>query len=208
VIDLSAIVRRGSLTLDADLAADEGQAVAVMGPNGSGKTTLLRLLAGLEAVDSGYVQLNGRLVDDPAQQVFVRTEERFVGYVPQGRLLFPNLTVFENAAFGCRARGLDTDPADGWLQALGLGGLGNARPSALSGGQAQRVALARALAAQPQLLLLDEPSTALDSESRDQIIEVIRMLDITTVVVTHDLHEARQMADRTFEINGGRLRET
>lgn len=207
MIEISAVIRRGSLTLDIQLDVDEHDTVAVLGPNGSGKTTLLRLIAGLEAADSGYVRLNGELVDAPTESLFVRTELRGVGYVPQGRLLFPNMTVFENAAFGCRARGLDTEPAAMWLEALGLIGLGNVRPSVLSGGQAQRVALARALAAQPRLLLLDEPSTALDTESREQIVEVIRNSNVTTIVVTHDLQEARNLASRTFDINDGRLRE-
>ena len=160
----------GSLHLDVELAAHDGETIAILGPNGAGKSTLLRCLAGLLAVDGGRIELDAELVDDPAADVFVTPDRRPCAVVFQDYLLFANLSALENVAFGLRARGVPKAQARSraaeWLARMGLTDHAAHRPSALSGGQAQRVALARALATEPRLLLLDEPLAALDAGAR------------------------------------------
>src|SRR5437879_2582258 len=152
---------RGSLVLDLEVAAHEGEVVAVLGPNGAGKTSLLRALAGLLPLTEGRITLDGMVLEDPGATIFVPPEQRRVGMVFQDYLLFPHLSVLENVAFGLRSRGTGRKTADGrardWLERLDLAAYATARPDSLSGGQRQRVALARALATDPRLLLLDQP---------------------------------------------------
>ncbi len=202
---------RGSLTLAVDLAAPGGTLVAVLGPNGSGKTTLLRCLAGLRAIRSGCVEIDGTVVDDPGRGVFTPPERRSVGFVFQEPLLFPHLSVLDNVAFGLRRRGTRTGDARrqaaAWLGQLGIGGLATSRARELSGGQAQRVALARALAPEPRLLLLDEPFSSLDAAARLEMRRALRgALDGytgATVLVTHDPVEALSLADQVVILEGG-----
>ncbi len=202
---------RGSLELDVEVAADEGEVVAVLGPNGAGKTSLLRALAGLLPLTEGRITLDGTVLEDPGTKIFVPPERRRVGMVFQDYLLFPHLSVLENVAFGLRSRGVPaaTIRARGWLERVGLTDLADVRPAALSGGQAQRVALARALATDPRLLLLDEPLSALDVTTRAGTRRDLRRHLATVsgirLVVTHDPLEAMALADRLMVIEGGRL---
>ena len=156
----------GTLDLEVNVAATEGETVAVLGPNGAGKSTVLRALAGLLRIDRGSIVIDGVTVDDPSAHEYVVPERRSVGVVFQDYLLFEHLSVRENVAFGLRSRGTSRSVArqraDEWLARVGLDGHGSDKPRQLSGGQAQRVALARALAPEPRLLLLDEPLAALD----------------------------------------------
>ncbi|MGH8885789.1 MAG: sulfate/molybdate ABC transporter ATP-binding protein [Egibacteraceae bacterium] len=206
-------LRLGALTLDATLRVDAGEVVAVLGPNGAGKTTLLRALAGLVPLDSGRVVLDGQVLEDPAQGARRAPEERSVGVVFQDHLLFPHLSARENVAFGLRSRGAPRAAArraaDRWLDRVDLAGVGVRKPAALSGGQAQRVALARALAAEPALLLLDEPLSALDVEARQSVRAALRAhLDGFAgpcVLVTHDPIEAITLADRLVILEAGRV---
>jgi len=208
-LQLECQVRLGALDLDVELAAAPGEVVALLGPNGAGKTTLLRVLAGLQPLDAGRLELDGAVLDDPEGGVFVAPERRPVGFVFQDYLLFPHLSVLENVEFGLRSRGLPRERARDWLQRAGLGRLAAAKPGALSGGQAQRVALARALATEPRLLLLDEPLAALDATSRAELRrELKRHLDTFAgirLVVTHDPVEAAALADRVVVLEGGRV---
>jgi molybdate transport system ATP-binding protein len=186
---------------------------ALLGPNGAGKTTVLRALAGLVRLDAGRVVLDGRVIEEPGQRVRVAVERRPIGMVFQDYLLFPHLSVAENVAFGLRARGVGRAEARraalGWLDRLGLPGVGDARPRTLSGGQQQRVALARALATDPRLLLLDEPLAALDvsirAEVRRDLRRHLREFAGVNLLVTHDPLEAIALADRLIVIEGGRI---
>ena len=202
---------RGSLALDLEVAAEEGEVVAVLGPNGAGKTSLLRALAGLLPLTHGRITLDGTVLEDPAKKIFVPAEQRRVGMVFQDYLLFPHLSVLENVAFGLRCQGVPaaTARARGWLERVGLVDLAEVRPAALSGGQAQRVALARALATDPRLLLLDEPLSALDVTSRAEMRRDLRrhLASVSGIrlLVTHDPLEAMAIADRLMVIEGGRL---
>jgi molybdate transport system ATP-binding protein len=203
----------GHLDLDVEIEIEPGQVMALLGPNGAGKTTVLRALAGLLPLDAGRVVLDGQLLDDPVLGVRVSTEHRPVGMVFQNYLLFPHLSALENVAFGLQARGQGRGHARkvaaGWLDRLGLAGLGSARPGALSGGQQQRVALARALATNPRLLLLDEPLAALDVSTRAEVRRDLRrhLRDFPGVnlLVTHDPLEAMALADRLAVIEEGRI---
>ncbi len=168
--ELDVVVRRGSFTLEVAAEVAPGEVLGVLGPNGAGKTTLLRALAGLTAVSEGSIRLGDLVLDDAATGTFVPAEQRPVGLVFQNYRLFPHLSVRDNVAFSARSRGTNRRQArqyaDRYLQQLDLTALASHKPDQLSGGQAQRVALARALAADPGLLLLDEPLAALDARTR------------------------------------------
>lgn len=206
-------LRLGALHLDVRTEVARGEVVAVLGPNGAGKTTLLRALAGLLAVERGRVTLAGEVLEDPAAGVRVPPQQRRAGVVFQQHLLFGHLTALDNVAFGLRARGVGRCEARrrarGWLERVGLDDLAGARPAVLSGGQAQRVALARALVTDPALLLLDEPLSALDVETRRSVRrELRRHLDAFTgpvVLVTHEPLEAITLADRLVIVEHGRV---
>ncbi len=206
------VSRSDRFTLDIDFDVERGQTTGLLGPNGAGKSTALRTLAGLLALSSGRIELDGELLDDAAQ-TFVPAERRPVGVVFQNYLLFPHLSALENVAFGLRARGTGRhrarDRAQAWLDRVGLGDYGRSRPGALSGGQAQRVALARALVTEPRLLLLDEPLAALDASTRIEVRAELRrhLADYpgTTVLVTHDPLDAMVLADRLLVLEEGRV---
>jgi molybdate transport system ATP-binding protein len=190
--------------------------VALLGPNGAGKTTLLRAVAGLVPLTSGYVKLDGRMLEEAASGKYVPTESRSIGVVFQDYLLFPHLTVLENVAFGLRSRGKRPREANqaaaGWVDRVGLSAYAQDRPGALSGGQRQRVALARALAPEPRLLLLDEPLAALDvttrAEVRRELKRHLASFPGLRLVVTHDPLEAATLADRLVVMENGRLVQT
>jgi molybdate transport system ATP-binding protein len=210
---VEAAVRRGEFTLTLDLTVPPGQVLGVLGPNGSGKTTLLRVLAGLAPVAAGRITLGGTVLDDAAAGTFTQAAQRPVGYVFQDYRLFPHLTVTENVAFAPRARGrgraAGRAAAHEWLARLGIADLGGRKPAQLSGGQAQRVALARALAGQPELLLLDEPMSALDARTRLEVQAELRqhLADFPgpCLLVTHDPLEALVLADRLLVLEDGKV---
>jgi sulfate transport system ATP-binding protein len=191
------------------LEVPPGKLVALLGPSGSGKTTLLRVIAGLEAPDSGHVLYEN---DDVTKRA---AKERNVGFVFQHYALFGHMTIFENIAFGLRVRKWKneavTERVTELLRLIQLEGLEKRLPSQLSGGQRQRVALARALAASPQMLLLDEPFGALDAKVRADLRKWIRNLHdeihMTSVFVTHDQEEAFEVADHVVVMNKGRIEQ-
>jgi len=206
-------LRLGALDLDVELHAEAGEVVALLGPNGAGKSTVLRCLAGLAPVDSGRISIDGVVVDDPADDVFVEPEDRPTGFVFQDYVLFDHLSVLENVAYGVRARGAGRgrarQSANEWLERFDLADHARRRPGALSGGEAQRVALARALATNPRLLLLDEPLAALDAGTRATVRRDLRRhletFDGMRVVVTHDPVDAHALADRVVVLETGRV---
>ncbi|WP_148612189.1 sulfate/molybdate ABC transporter ATP-binding protein [Nocardioides rubriscoriae] len=192
----------------------DGETVALLGPNGAGKSTVLSVVAGLLCPTSGHVELAGRTLYDAAARVDLAPHRRRVALLAQEPLLFPHLTVLDNVAFGPRSAGASRAGAraraQGWLDEVGVGDLGGRRPAQLSGGQAQRAAVARALAAEPDLLLLDEPMAALDVAVTPALRQTLRrvLADRTCVVVTHDALDALLLADRVLVVEGGRVVET
>jgi molybdate transport system ATP-binding protein len=185
--------------------------VALVGPSGSGKTLTLQCLAGLAAPDDGRVVVGERTLFDAKAGVDVPSRRRRLGYVFQGYALFPHLTARENIAFGLRGQATQSiaERVGRITEWLGLDGLGDKRPRELSGGQQQRVALGRALAVDPDLLLLDEPLSALDAPLRRQLrgdlTRIVREWGKPTVLVTHDLSEAYQLCDRIVVYDHGRV---
>jgi len=214
-MSLQADVRltRGLLHLGVELTVKPGQIVAVLGPNGSGKTTLLHTLAGLIRLQHGQIRVAGSVWDSPAENVWMAPEQRRTGLVVADHLLFPHLSVIDNVGFGPRSRGVPKAAARARarveLDALGLGDRFEVRPRELSSGQAQRVALARALATDPDLLLLDEPLSALDpttrAHTRADLDVRLRAFSGITILVTHDPLDALSLADRLVFIEAGSL---
>lgn len=205
-------VRLHARDLDVALHVADGETVALLGPNGAGKSTTLDLLCGLLEPDEGRVELDGRLL--AGDGAWVPPHERRVALLAQEPLLLPHLSARQNVAFGPRSQGVGrreaSDRAQGLLDALGVGDLAGRRPAALSGGQAQRVAVARALAAEPRLLLLDEPLAALDVTAAPQVRGLLRevLTGRTAVVVTHDPLDALALADRVVVLESGRVVES
>jgi len=203
----------GRFVLDARFDCAPGETIALVGSNGSGKSTALNALAGLLGMSSGSLSMDGTPLDRPADRVWVPPERRHTGMMFQDFLLFPHLTVRDNVAYGLRRNGTERGDAertaDSWLERFGVGDLAGAHPDSLSGGQAQRVALARALAREPRLLLLDEPLSALDSETRLEVrCEIHRHLqhfDGYTVLVAHDVVDIMVLADRVVVLDDGRV---
>jgi sulfate transport system ATP-binding protein len=192
-----------------NLEVARGSLVALLGPSGSGKTTLLRIIAGLESADQGSVLLH----DEDAERLDVR--QRNIGFVFQHYALFRHMTVAQNIGFSLKMRHRPkkerNERVQELLKLIQLESLANRYPAQLSGGQRQRVALARALAAQPRVLLLDEPFGALDAKVRKELRDWLRRLHdeipITSVFVTHDQEEALELADRVAVMSNGHIEQ-
>jgi molybdate transport system ATP-binding protein len=194
--------------LDASLRIGfaESPVTVLFGPSGAGKTTLLRVLAGLEQADSGEIRFRGQVWYDSARGIRLAPQERRASFLSQDYALFPHLTVARNVGYAARR-----EKRRELLEAFGLAELAARYPRAISGGQQQRVALARALAAEPALLLLDEPLSALDAATRGRMRhELRRMLvegGVPSIVVTHDRVEAVALGDRMAVMVDGRIRQ-
>lgn len=190
---------------DFNLSVESGEFVSFLGPSGCGKTTTLRMIAGFEQPTSGRIMLNG------ADITYARPNQRNVGMVFQSYALFPNMTVAQNVGFGLKLKKVDKtairSKVEELLGLIHMDDKGQNYPHELSGGQQQRVALARALAISPQVLLLDEPLSALDAKIRDELRNEIkriqRQLSITTIYVTHDQEEAMALSDRVVVMSKG-----
>ncbi len=195
---------------DLSLQVNKGEFLSLLGPSGCGKTTLLRLIAGLDAPDSGTIAIGEQIVAGPA---WIDAEKRGVGIVFQDYALFPHMTVFENVAFGLR--GLNREDrfkkVNAMLDLVGISEKMKRYPHELSGGQQQRVALARALAPAPRVMLLDEPFSNLDADLRFEIgtetKKILKATGTTTILVTHDQEEAFSLSDRVGVLNQGRLEQ-
>jgi molybdate transport system ATP-binding protein len=214
-LQVRAVVENRGLELEFGLAA--GEVLAVLGPNGAGKSTTLHAIAGLVGLDAGRIQVGDRVLTDTAAGVQVPTHARRVGLLLQDSLLFPHLSVVANVAFGSRGgsrlgRRAAYETARHWLAEVDATDLADRRPRQLSGGQAQRVALARALAADPEVLLLDEPLAGLDVGVAASMRKVLRRVltrdGRCAVLITHDLLDVLTLADRVVVVEGGRIAES
>lgn len=184
------------------------QFLAISGPSGGGKTTLLRILAGLARPDRGFLQVGDRVWMDTDKRLFLPPQKRDVGMVFQDYALFPNMTVGKNLHY---ALGRSDNPQviDELIETMELEQLTDEFPRTLSGGQQQRVALARALVRRPNLLLLDEPLSALDTDLRQRlqnyILRVHHQFGLTTILVSHDYSEINKMADQVWRLENGQV---
>ncbi|SPJ35150.1 ABC transporter ATP-binding protein [Kushneria phyllosphaerae] len=194
---------------DIDLSIDDGEMIVVVGPSGCGKSTLLRMVAGLEAISSGELVIDGECVNDQ------EPAERDIAMVFQNYALYPHMSVFDNLAYSLKNRGTPkaeiAQRVEATAQLLDIGALLERKPRQLSGGQRQRVAMGRAVIRKPRVFLFDEPLSNLDASLRVQMRQEIRALqqrlNITSLYVTHDQTEAMTMADRLVVMNAGRVEQ-
>ena len=200
---------------DVSFTVAEAQCYALLGPSGCGKTTILRCVAGLEQAEQGTIAIGGRVVSDPATNVFTPVHERSIGMVFQSYAIWPHLDVFDNVAYPLAVGRPRVTRAEierrvmDVLTLVGMQAMARRPATRLSGGQQQRVALARAIVRRPSLLLLDEPLSNLDARLRDamrrELATLIRQIGITALFVTHDQVEALSLADRVAVMDQGRI---
>jgi molybdate transport system ATP-binding protein len=211
VLRVEASTRLGALDLDVGLTVGAGECVALAGPSGAGKTSILRVAAGLLRPARGVVEADGETWLDTERGIDVPPDRRRCGYVFQDYALFPHLSAWQNVAYPLRgvSRRERRARATELLERFGLAGHADARPQTLSGGERQRVALARMLARSPEVLLLDEPLSALDARTRAsaarELSAVLNDVRVPALLVTHDFAEAAQLGDRVGVIDGGRI---
>ncbi|MGW6623457.1 sulfate/molybdate ABC transporter ATP-binding protein [Nocardia sp. NPDC055002] len=218
---MSVSARIAGRHLDLRIEAAPGEVLAVLGPNGAGKSSLLQVIAGLLVPDEGHVRLGERTLTDTAEGIALPPHRRGVSLLAQDPLLFPHLSVRDNVAFGPRSRGANRrtsrEIAEYWLSAVDAKEFADRHPGGLSGGQSQRVALARALAVDPDLLLLDEPMSALDVDVAPAMRTLLRRVlrdepgrahPRCAVLVTHDIIDAITLADRLVVLEAGRIVES
>jgi molybdate transport system ATP-binding protein len=208
VLRVEARTRLGALDLDLTVEVAPGECLAVAGPSGAGKTSLLRVAAGLLRPEHGLVEAGGETWLDTRRGLDLPPERRRCGYLFQEYALFPHLSAWQNVAYPLR--GSDRrQRAAALLDRFGMSALADSRPSTLSGGERQRVALARALAREPDVLLLDEPLSALDARTRAGAVRelgaLLRDADVPALLVTHDFAEAAALGDRVAIVDAGRL---
>ena len=211
MLRVEATTALGALRLKVDLEVPAGACLAIAGPSGAGKSSLLRIAAGLLRPTDGRVVNGEEVWLDTARGIDRRPEERRCGYVFQDYALFPHLRAWQQVAYALRDRpraGREQE-ARGWLTRFGLEELADARPATLSGGERQRVALARALARRPDVLLLDEPLSALDTRTRAsasrRLAEVLRDTEVPAILVTHDFAEAALLGDTVAILDDGHV---
>jgi molybdate transport system ATP-binding protein len=198
----------GPMILDISATIGAGTFVSVYGKSGAGKTTLLKILAGISNPDGGLIKVNSELWFHKDKCINTNPQKRNIGFVFQDYALFPNMTVEENLKFVLSNKNEKKTVSD-LVELLGLGGLKLRYPYTLSGGQQQRVAIARALVRKPSLLLLDEPLSSLDHETRyqlqEEIVKLHRHYKLTTLMVSHDLSEIYRLSDQVIELSSGKI---
>ncbi len=199
---------QGEMLLDLNLEIEQGTLVAIYGPSGAGKTSTLKILSGLLQPDSGILSVNDNLWFDTKQKINLKPQQRNVGYLFQDYALFPNMTVLQNLAFALSKK-QDRSILQELIEMMELGELQDRKPATLSGGQKQRVALARALVQRPQILLLDEPLSALDRKIRSKlqnyILSIHRRYNLTTILISHDIGEIHKLADKVIILENGQV---
>ena len=197
----------GALEAHFDLSIHDGEFLTLFGPSGAGKTTLMRMIAGLEKPDSGHIEVNGQVWFDSSARVNLPPQKRRVGFVFQDYSLFPTMTVKENLLFAQEKR--DEQKVNALLELTELDALKHRYPATLSGGQQQRVAFARAILREPDILLLDEPLSALDQVTRnrlqDEILKFHKQFRLSTILVSHDKQEVFKLSDMVTVIDRGRI---
>lgn len=198
----------GLLNLNLDIQIKKGEFATLYGVSGVGKTSTLRMLSGLLKPDKGSITVDGIIWDDVASKKHLKPQDRNIGIVFQDYALFPNMTVRENLEFALQ-KGQSSNIVDELINVIALEQLQDRKPTSLSGGQQQRVALARALVRKPQILLLDEPLSAIDHEMRsklqDYILLVHKKYQLTTIMISHDMGEIIKMSDTLYVLKNGMI---
>ncbi|MFM7258935.1 MAG: ATP-binding cassette domain-containing protein [Acidimicrobiaceae bacterium] len=211
-LEINCQLRRDKFNLEVHLTVAPGAVLAITGENGSGKTSTLDMIAGLLACTTGKISFDDKVYDDSTTNQFVQPEERGVSTVFQGGGLFSHMTVEKNIVFGRGAAFRNTPRFDSAVEQFNLTGLLSRKPSTLSGGQRQRVALARAFLAPSEILLLDEPTTSLDTTSRDEVRSAMKTFFETykgvVVLVSHDADEIAELATSAAQITISRGENT
>lgn len=198
----------GELPLDVSLNVEKGQFVAIYGNSGAGKTTILRILAGLTHAENVYIKVGNEVWDNSQKKYHLSVQKRSIGFVFQDFALFPNLTVRENLEFAL-SKNDSTEIVSELINLMELQSLQNSKPHQLSGGQKQRIALARAIVRKPEILLLDEPLSALDDEMRfklqDYILKIHQKYQLTTLMITHSIAEIFKLSDKVVVLDKGKI---
>ncbi len=199
---------KGSLFLDVKINIEKGQLITLYGKSGAGKTSILRMIAGLLQADQGFISVHDSIWLDTQKKINLKPQKRKIGFVFQDYALFPNMTVKENLLFALEK---DQNPniVHELIEMIELGNLQHKKPETLSGGQKQRVALARALVRKPEILMLDEPLSALDLDMRiklqDYILKVHKQYHLTTLLISHELGEIIKMSNYVFILENGKM---
>lgn len=198
----------GEMFLDVDFILKQGKLITLYGESGAGKTSIFKIISGLLKADKGVISVQQKIWLDTEQKVCLKPQQRKVGFVFQDYALFPNMTVKENLFFALE-KGQDKQIVDQLIDIIELGNLQDRKPQHLSGGQKQRVALARAMVRKPDILLLDEPLSALDPKMRaklqDYILEVHKQFKLTTLLISHDIGEVIKMSDHVMILQNGKI---
>lgn len=198
----------GILNLDVKFGVKSGQLISLFGESGSGKTSILRMISGLMNPDSGRISKNEQLIYDSEKGLSVDIQKRKIGFLSQDYALFPNMTVFQNLNYALK-KGEKTELVRETIDFLGLKEMAEKKPETLSGGQKQRVALGRCLVNKPELLLLDEPLSALDGKMRlelqNYILKIHRELNLTIILVTHDISEVLRLSEEVHILEKGNI---
>lgn len=196
---------KGKKQLELNTCLKANEITAIFGENGAGKTTLLKIIAGIIKPEFGRIEVEDELWLDTQKNINLSIQKRKIGFVFQDYALFPNMSVKENISYAATSK----QKAEELLSLMNLENLAKIYPKNLSGGQAQRVALARALAREPQILLLDEPLSALDFKMRsflqDELVKILQHFKITTLLVSHDLAEIYKLSHRILELSDGKI---
>ena len=192
---------------DINLSINDGEIVSILGPSGCGKTTLLRVIAGLERQSKGTIKINEQIISN--EKFMIPPEKRSIGLVVQDKALFPHLNVINNVIFGIQKNKEKYNLAKNYLDIFKVEELADKYPHEISGGEQQRVALARAMAPHPNILLLDEPFSALDQSLKNELHhetkKIFKEKGLTVVIVSHDKDEAKFLSDRLIYIEDGKI---
>lgn len=198
----------GEMLLDIAMHIEQGKLVTLYGNSGAGKTSILRMIAGLLQADKGLIKVHQKTWLDTNKGIYLKPQQRKIGFVFQDYALFPNMTVKENLLYALE-KNQDKQIVNELIQIIELDDLQDRKPENLSGGQKQRVALARAMVRKPEILMLDEPLSALDTKMRtklqDYILKVHKQFNLTTLLISHEIGEVIKMSDTIFIIENGRI---
>ncbi|MCY6958181.1 ATP-binding cassette domain-containing protein [Clostridium brassicae] len=207
MVELDIVKSLNYFDLKCKLALDN-EVVALQGSSGSGKTTILDCISGIKTPDRGIIKIDNKIVFSSLENINIPIKDRYIGYLFQSYALFPHMTVEENILFGVKRRkGYDENYIKYIMETFKIEHLKDRKPNQISGGEKQRVALARALAIKPNVLMLDEPFSALDKSTKEivykEFLEYKNKFKISIILVTHDLYEAKLLADRAIIIDDG-----